>query len=221
MVLQFGDIWRNWPLLMQGAINTCIFMACCGLLGLLVGVACGEARRNGPKALQWGIAAYVEAIRDTPFIVQLFFIYFGLPAFGLRLDAWTAAGIAMVLNLGAYFTEIIRAGLEATHRGQIEAGRALGLSSWLIFVKIVLPPALAKVYGPLVSQFVLVFLGSAVISQISAEDLAFQGQFIQSRTFRAFEVYFVITALYVGMALAIKTGLLRLKPVFFPWRGER
>ena len=217
MKLDFSQIWPYRDLLVSGAINSLIIMSVTACIGLLLAVVLAELRRSGPVWTQWLVAAYVEAIRDTPFIVQLFFIYFGLPAAGIRLDAWSAAGIALTLNITAYFIEIIRAGLEATPSGQVEAARALGLRRWQIFRKIVLPPALGRVYAPLVSQFVLVFLGSAVISQISAEDLTFQAQFIQSRSFRAFEAFILATLIYVGMTFVLRMALMRLGPVWFPW----
>jgi len=219
--LQFRDVWANFDLLLWGAAYSLILCIIAGIVGMAIGVVAAETRRNGPR---WGraiVAVYVEVIRNTPFIVQLFFLFFGLSSAGLRLSPEVAAAIALTINIGAYFCEIIRAGLEATPRGQIEAARALGLRDWRIFRAIVLPPALSQAYPALTSQFVLVFLGSAVISQISAPDLTFQAQFLQSRTFRAFEIYFVVTALYVAMALGFKLLFAQSEKHLFPWKGAR
>jgi len=216
--LRFLEVLRYADLLLWGALLSVVLATAAGVAGLLLGILCAEGQRLGHRGLTWAIRAYVEFIRNTPFLVQLFFVFFGLPSLGLRLDALSAALIALVLNIAAYFTEILRAGLEASPAGQAEAGRALGLRRWQIFLLVQLRPALAKVWPALVSQFVLVFLGSAVVSQISVEDLTFQGQFIQSRTFRAFEIYLVITLLYAGLAFALRRALLELGARLFPWQ---
>jgi polar amino acid transport system permease protein len=172
--------------------------------GIGVGIAGASARTFGPKWVGALVAAYVELIRNTPFIVQLFFIFFGLPAAGIKLSESTAAFLAMVINLGAYSTEIIRAGLEAVPRAQIEAGYSLGLSGAQVFRHVVLAPAIRIVYPALTSQFVLMMLATSVVSQISAPDLFHIASIIQSRTFRDFEIYAVIAGVYLALALAFK-----------------
>ena len=180
---------------------------------MAVGVACAWARASGPPWLRWLAGSYVELIRNTPFIVQLFFIFFGLPAAGFKLSAESASIIAMVMNLGAYSTEIIRAGIEATPKGQIEAAVSLALSRMQVFMRVVLPPALKKVWPAMVSQIIIVMLGSAVCSQISVEDLSYAANLIQSRNFRAFEAFIIATLIY----LALSVGLRRL----LNWAGPR
>lgn len=218
MELRFLEVLRYADLLLWGAFLSVALAVAAGAAGLLIGILCAEGQRLGHRGLTWSIRAYVEFIRNTPFLVQLFFVFFGLPSLGLRLDALTAALIALVLNIAAYFTEILRAGLEASPPGLAEAGRALGMRRWQIFLLVQLRPAVGKVWPALVSQFVLVFLGSAVVSQISVEDLTFQAQFIQSRTFRAFEIYLVVTLLYAGLAFALRRALLELGGRLFPWQ---
>jgi polar amino acid transport system permease protein len=134
----------------------------------------------------------------------LFIVFFGLPSAGLRLDAMPAAMIALTINLGAYATEIIRAGIEAVPRAQIEAGRSLGLSGVQVFRHVVLMPALRIVYPALTAQFVLVMLATSIVSQISAPDLFHVASIIQSRTFRDFEIYAIVAAIYLALALALK-----------------
>jgi polar amino acid transport system permease protein len=147
---------------------------------------------------------YVELIRNTPFLVQLFFIFFGLPSLGLQISEWQAAVLAMVINLGAYSTEIIRAGIQAIPRGQLEAAAALAMTRFEAFRHVVLLPALGKVWPALSSQIIIVMLGSAVCSQIATEELSFAANFIQSRNFRAFETYALTTLIYLCMALLIR-----------------
>jgi len=169
----------------------------------------GAALRSGrPSILSrlWGV--YVELIRNTPFVVQLFFIVFGLPNLGVKLTAGEAALLAMLINLGAYSTEIIRAGIQVTPRGQWEAGRVLGLSRTQTFVQVVLPPSLKRIYPALVSQCIIVMLGSSVVSQVSHEELTFAANLIQSRTFLSFEVYLVTTLMYLALSIAMRQLLL-------------
>ena len=175
-------------------------------------------RNSRHRPLRFLSAAYVEFIRNTPFLIQLFFIFFGLPSLGLKLTAGQAALITMVVNLGAYATEIVRAGIEAVHRGQIEAGLSLGLNRLQVFRHIIFLPALEKVYPALSSQLVFSMLGSSVVSQISAEDLTFAANFIQSRNFRSFETYFIITAMYLAMAVGFRSVLDRIGARAFAWR---
>jgi polar amino acid transport system permease protein len=147
---------------------------------------------------------YVELVRNTPFLVQLFFIFFGLPALGLKLGEWEAAIIAVVFNLGAYSTEIIRSGIQAIPRGQIEAAASLAMTRAQTFIHVVLRPALAKVWPALASQIVIVMLGTSVCSQIAAEELTFAANFIQSRNFRAFETYAVVALMYFGLSFFVR-----------------
>jgi polar amino acid transport system permease protein len=174
------------------------------VLGLGVGVlgaAASESRYPMLRALTGG---YVEAIRNTPFIVQLFFAFFGLPALGIHVDEYTVPIAAMTLNLGAYAVEIVRSGMAAVPKGHREAAAALAMSRAETFVHVVLPQAFAKVFPALVSQIVITMLGSAVVSQISVEDLTYVASYVQSRNFRAFETYFLITGLYLAMALVLR-----------------
>jgi polar amino acid transport system permease protein len=180
---------------------------------VVVGIACAWARGQGPAPLRWLTGVYVELVRNTPFIVQLFFIFFGLPAAGFRLSPETASVIAMVVNLGAYATEIIRAGLEATPRGQVEAALSLALNRMQVFTRVVLPPALRRVWPALVSQIIIVMLGSAVCGQISTEELSYAANLIQSRNFRAFEAFIIATAIYLALAIALRRLL--------HWAGPR
>jgi polar amino acid transport system permease protein len=183
------------------------------VVGVGVGVLCGWARAWGPRPLGLAVAVYVELVRNTPFIVQLFFVFFGLPSLGVRLSPEAASVLAMVVNLGAYAAEIVRAGIEATPRGQVEAGSSLALTRTQVFTRIVLPPALARVWPALVSQIVIVMLGSAVCGQIAAQELSYYANLIQSRNFRAFEAYIVAAAMYLVLAVALRQ-LLR-------WAGAR
>ena len=202
--LQFRDVFAAWESILDGVWITLLLSGVAMVGGLAIGVLCAAARVYGPGWLRRLVGAYVEVIRNTPLLVQLFLIFFGLPRLGLRLDGLTAAMIALVINLGAYTTEIVRAGLEAVPKAQIEAGHSLGLSGLQVFRYIVVFPALKAMFPALASQFVLMMLATSVVSQISVEDLFHAASIVQSRTFRDFEVYTVIGVLYLSLAFAFR-----------------
>jgi polar amino acid transport system permease protein len=217
-VFQFGDVWNNFDELLHGALLTLRLAALAMVFGLIVAVACALGRSSrwfGPI-----VNGYVELIRNTPLLVQVFIVFFGLPAIGVRLEANTAALLAMVINVGAYATEIVRAGIEAVPRGQIEAGMALGLRPLQIFRKIIIFQALKVVFPALGSQFILIMLASSIMSTIAAEELTAAANNIQSRTFRSFEVYAVVTGMYFVMALGFSSIFFAIEHFIFK-RQER
>ncbi len=205
--LDFGWLADNWQIIARGVVTTLTLAGFGGIGGIVLGLGCAVVRVYGSTAARAVTLCYTEFVRNTPFLIQLLFIYLGLPAFGVRMPAYVVAGVAMVINLGAYSAEIIRAGIEATPRGLIEAGAALALSPTQIFLLIVLRPSLDRVWPALSSQLVLELLGSAVVAQISVQDLTYAANFIQSRNFRAFETYIVATVIYLVLALLLRQAL--------------
>jgi ABC-type amino acid transport system permease subunit len=140
-------------------------------------------------------------------LVQLYFIFFGLPSLGVKLSGWQASFLAMAINLGAYSTEIIRAGVMSIARGEIEAADSLAMSRWQTLRFVILRPALKNVWPALCSQIIIVMLGSAVCSQVAAQELTYAANLIQSRTFRAFEIYAFSTVMYLLLALLVRKFL--------------
>lgn len=197
----FADVFAAWPELLQGLINTLVLSALAMAIGMVVSVAGALGKTSGPRWLRWLIDEYIELIRNTPFLIQIFMIYFGLPTLGIKLSSNEAALIALVVNVGAYGIEIIRAGIESIHKGQVEAGKSLGMRPLQIFRYIVLKPAIQAVYPSLTSQFILLMLNSSVCSAIAASELTAAAGDIQSRTFRSFEVYFVATSVYLALSI--------------------
>lgn len=215
-IFNFSWIAEYYPIILKGIGVTIELTLVGGIVGIALGIICAWARALGPKWIKPPVAIYVELIRNTPFIIQLFFIFFGLPAIGVKLTEMEAANLAMIINLGAYSCEIIRAGIEATPKGQFEAGKALALRPLQTFRLIILIPALQRIWPALSSQLVIVMLGSAVVSQIAAQDLTFAANFIQSRTFRAFEAYMVSTAVYLLLAILLRQILALIGRRIFP-----
>lgn len=197
----FEPVFAGFDQLLLGAWLTIQLSCAAMVVGLIVSILCAVGKTSSLAPLRWIIDAYVEVIRNTPFLVQIFFIFFGLPSLGLRLTPNSAALVALVVNFGAYGTEIIRAGIESVQKGQIEAGTALGLSKLQIFRYVVMKPALRTVYPALTSQFIYLMLTSSVVSAISADDLAAAGNNLQSQTFASFEVYIVVTLMYLVMSI--------------------
>lgn len=206
-VFQFGIVADHSAALLEGAQATLWFTFLGATFGLALAVICAYLRAAGPKVVRWLVAGYVEAIRNTPFLIQLFLIYFSLPAIGLRLYAEQAAVLGLAISFGGYATEILRSGVEAIPRGQIEAGRALGFTPFRIFRLIILFPAIKIVYPALASQVVILLLGSSIVSAISATELTAATNSLQSQTFRSFEFYFVAAGIYLAMALMVKGTL--------------
>jgi polar amino acid transport system permease protein len=205
--LDFGALLQYLGYFLQGTAVTLGLTAVSSLLGIAIGIAGAAALRSKRPWLRRLVAGYVEVIRNTPFIVQMFFIFFGLPSLGLRLSALAAAALAMTINLAAYAIEIIRSGLEGVHPGQAEAARSLGLGMVPVFVLVLLPQALANVYPALIGQITITMLESAVVSQIAVVDLTHVADFIQSRNFRSFETYFVVTVIYFILAIFLRRFL--------------
>lgn len=216
--LDFSVVLERWPSLLEGAMLTIELALVATVLGGVIGVLCAVGRRSGSPVAAGACGLYVEAIRNTPLLVQIFLVYFGLSSLGWQLSAVTVAALALTINVGAYTTEIVRAGFESIHRGQIEAAEGLGLSWAQVYWHVVLMPALERVYPSLTSQFVLLMLASSVTSQISAEELTAVANYIQSDTYRAFETYIVVALLYILLSLVMRAGFFGLGLLLFPRR---
>src|ERR1043166_2411176 len=201
---RFSGLRQYADMFLEGTLLTLQLSALAMVIGLVIGIIGALIKTQGPGWARRAVDGYVEIIRNTPLLVQCFFIFFGLPSTGISLTAWQAALVALSVNLGAYATEIVRAGIESIHRGQIEAGLSLGLTRLELFRYVILFPAVKNVYPALASQFILLLLGSSVVSQISAPELFYTGAFIDSRSFLSFEVYAVITVIYLALSLSFR-----------------
>ena len=205
----FGAVLDRAPELLWGSLGT-LGLALAGmLLALVIGIVGVVARTSKSEITRTPVIVFVEVVRNTPFLVQIFFIYFALPLMGIRLNPTVTAIMALGINGGAYAIEIIRGGVESVSRGQIEAGFALGLHKADVFRLIVLKPALRAIYPSLTSQFILLTLTTSVCTSIAAYELTSAAQRIESDTFRSFEVYFTVTAIYLVIS-SLMMGLFAL-----------
>lgn len=218
--LDFPAVLERWPNFLGGAILTLELAFFATLSGALLGTLAAVGRGNQSRLIARICKVYVEAIRNTPLLVQIFLVYFGLASVGLKLSAFTVAVLALTINVGAYTAEIMRAGFEAIPRGQIEAAEGLALTRFQIYWHIILLPAVERVYPALTSQFVLLMLASSVCSQISAEELTAVANYIQSDTYRAFETYIIVAVLYILLSLVMRAGFWGLGLVLFPRRRQ-
>lgn len=204
--------------LVRGVWLTLGMTAASILPGFVLGTLCAVGRLYGPPWIRRIAIVYVEAIRNTPLVIQVFWLFFGLAVLQVRIGAFPAAVIALVINVGAYTAEIMRAGFETIPKGQVEAASCLALTRSQVIWGVQLPQAVERVYPALVSQFVLMMLATSIMSQISAEELTGAAYQIQAFTFRGFEVYLVIAAIYVVLAAALRLVLLGCATLAFPRR---
>ncbi|MCA1404404.1 amino acid ABC transporter permease [Ensifer sp. IC3342] len=217
----FTPVLASFDQLLIGAWLTVRLSFAAMLIGLVVSIICAWGKTSGPAMLRAVINGYIEIIRNTPFLVQIFFIYFAMPSFGPKLSPNSAALLALVVNFGAYGTEIIRAGIESIHKGQVEAGWALGLSRVQIFRYVIMKPALRTVYPALTSQFIYLMLNTSVVSVISADDLAAAGNDLQSATFASFEVYITVTLIYLALSVGFSALFYAVEKMAFKYPLSR
>lgn len=216
----FFVVLAYWPEFLQGAWLTLKLSVIATVFGCIIGTLCAVARADGPPWLRLAVATYVEVIRNTPLLVQAFLVYFGFAMLGLRVSANTAAVAALVVNVGAYTCEIVRAGLQSIHKSQVEAAECLGLSRAQTYWHVIVRPAIERVYPALTSQYVLLMLASSITSQISAEELTAIANRIQSNTFRSFETYIVTGLIYIVLSFIVRGAFFAFGQVIFPRRRK-
>jgi len=215
--LQFGPVLVHLDSLLWGLTQTLKFAVLSVVFGTIIGTLGAVGRSFGPRWLSVPIGAYVELIRNTPLLIQLYIVFFSLPLIGLKFSSGTAAVIALSIHLGAYATEIMRAGVESIPAGQIEAAKSLGLSSYRIIRHVVLVPAVRAVYPSLSAQFILQLMGTSIVGAIAAEELTAIANNLVMQTFRSFEVYIVAVIYFVAVQAAslLLAGIGRL---LFRWK---
>lgn len=216
--LQFGPVLVHFDALMYGLWRTVQIAVISIFFGTVIGILGAIGRSFGPRSVSYPIAAYVELIRNTPLLIQLYFVFFTMPLIGLKLDSNAAAILALSVHLGAYATEILRAGVESVPAGQIEAARSLGLSTYRTIRHVVLVPAVRAVYPALSAQFILQLMGTSIIGAIAAEELTAIANNLVMQTFRSFEIYIVIAAIYFVVVQAASLFLSGLGRLIFRWK---
>jgi glutamine transport system permease protein len=192
------------PLLLTGAGITVEITALSVFFGFCIGIFVGVARLAKLRLIRYAAAVYVDFIRGTPLLVQIFLVYFALPAvIGSRVDPFLAAIAACSINSGAYVAEIIRAGIQSIDKGQMEAGRSLGLSWGQTMRYIVMPQAFKRIIPPLGNEFIAMLKDSSLVSVIGFEELTRRGQLIIARTYASMEIWAAVAIIYLIMTLTI------------------
>ena len=209
--LRFFEIYRSSEyvnLLIEGLLLSTSLTIASGIIGFLLAFILAALRYWNVIILGFFSACYIDFIRNTPLIVQLFFVTFGLPLLlGYVWPFWCHALLALIINFSGYFAEILRSGFESTSKGQIEAANALNLNRYYIFRKIILPQTIIKMFPSLSSQFIFIFLTTGIISEVGVTELTHAGLYIDSRSFRSFEIFIVLSVLYVLLSLIFKSTL--------------
>ena len=203
----FASVLSSWPQFLEGAWMTILLSFPATVIGFVGGTLLAIGRRSDKRWLVNACGAYVEVLRNTPLLVQVFLVFFGLASLGWKVSAFSAALLSLVINVAAYSCEILRAGMDSIHKGQIEAAECLGLTRRQVYWHVVIRPAMEKVYPALTSQFVLLMLASSITSQISVEELTAVAARVQSETFRPFEAYILVAVAYLILSLLMRLGL--------------
>lgn len=216
MELNFSYLMRHWTMIADGLGTTVLLSVSAIATGFVLGTLLAIARRSGMPVLSRAAAVYVEVIRNTPLLIQIFLTFFGLSMLGLRLPALLVAVLAMTVNTIAYTSEIVRAGFDSIKPGQWEAAETLGLSKAQAYWYVALLPAIERVYPSLSSQFVLMMLATSITSQISVEELTAVANFLQAQSYRPFETYIVTAVLYLALSLLLRLALWAIGRAVFP-----
>lgn len=206
---EFGIAFSNWPLFLSGAAITLYFSAIGMVGGLVLGVLGAYARRARFKPISVLAALYVGMFRNTPLLIQLYLYYFGISSFGVPMNPWTAGFIGIIINNGAYLTEIIRGGMNGVPKTEIEAGHSLGLSGLQVASYITIPRIIRIVFPSLSNQLILIVISSALLGLIGVPDLFLQITSLQSRTFASFGILITGALIYIAITLLL-TGLFAL-----------
>ena len=202
--MNFEIIEQSLPLLLAGAGITIEITALSVGFGMAIGVIVSLIRLSGIKPLRILGNIYVDFLRGTPLLVQIFLVYFALPALiHHRVDAFVAAIAACSINSGAYVAEVFRGGIESIDKGQMEAGRSLGMTWWQTMRYIILPQAFKRIIPPLGNEFIAMLKDSSLVSVIGFEELTRRGQLIIARTYASFEIWLTVAVLYLIMTLAV------------------
>lgn len=197
-------IWQSLPVLLSGAWMTVKLTTLAVGMGFIIGTFAGLGRIAHSPLWRGVASVYVDFIRGTPLLVQIFLVYMGLPQIiGRPIDPYLAGVAALSINSGAYVAEIVRAGIQSVDRGQMEAARSLGLSYGSAMRFIILPQAFKRIIPPLGNEFIAMLKDSSLVSAISLEELLRKGQLIIGRTLRPFEILITVALIYLVMTLAI------------------
>jgi len=204
----FGSLWAYRSLVLVGLGYTVGYTILCVVLGLAAGTAAGLGRLAKSRFVTWPIIFYVEVFRCTPLLVQLVWFYYALPVLlDISMSPSLAATLTLSLYGGAFYAEIVRAGVLSIDPGQWDAGRALGLGRLLLMRKIILPQALKRMLPPLMNQSIIQLKNTSLVSVLAVPDLLYQGQVVTAAIYRPLEVYTAVAAIYFAVLFPLTLGV--------------
>ena len=209
--LDFSVVLNRWPEFLVGTQATITYSGISLILASVIGLLVALARMSRLAPLRWLARGYVDFVRGTPALVQIFFIYFGLPVVGINLSAPVAAVIALSINSGGYLAEIFRGGIMSVDRGQSEAARSLGMSGSEAMRRIILPQAVLRVVPAAAGEFTNLVKGTSLLSTISVMELTRVAQVIVGVTFRPIEAYIAIAVIYFILNAVVAQGAILLE----------
>jgi His/Glu/Gln/Arg/opine family amino acid ABC transporter permease subunit len=202
-IFNYRSVWANKHLFLSGALVTMEIAVLGMVLGLILGMIAAVARNSNNRVARFSSSSFVEVIRNTPLLVQLYLWYFGLGSFRINISPFLCVVIALGINNGGYLTEIIRAGIEAIKKEQTNAGISLGMSWFQVFRYVIIKPALGIVFPAVCSQFVISILASALSMVIGVRDLTYEAVNLQARTFRSIETYIIAIIAYIILSKSV------------------
>jgi len=205
--LDFTIILDWWPQLLGGFKLTLVIVTGAILLGIPLGCLLAFGRQSRFKTVSILSTAFIEVFRNTPFMIQVFLLFYVLPFYGIRIPANIVGIIGLALFSSVYYAEIIRAGIDSIPRGQMESARSVGMTYWQSMTNIILPQTMRIILPPIGNQTLSLVKESAILSTITVQELTMSALIVQGQTFRPFEVFIVITLLYWGLNELIATGL--------------
>ena len=221
-LFNFGEAVQYVPDLLRAAVVSVELTLLIMALSLVLGLVVALARMTRIKSLRTISTLYVEVIRGTPCLLQLIYIYYVLPALGIRFPAFTAGVIGLTINYAAYLSEVYRAGIQAVGKGQLEAAQALGMSRSLTMRLVILPQAFRIILPPLGNFFISLFKDTALVSTITVRELLYEGQLLSISTFQYFSILTIVGAIYLALcypsSLAVRQLEHRLKVGYRPRR---
>lgn len=206
-MIDFNLILQSIPNLLQGTLVSLQITLVAAILGLFIGILFGAIETTQQRILKFLIGCYVTLFRGTPMLVQILFVYYVLPQFGVTIPPFWAAGIAIGLNSGAYMSQVIKSGIQAVPIGQIEAAKTLGLSKFDTYHNIILPQAFRIVLPALGNELITLVKDSSLASIIGVMELSKEASIIRSRTYDAFSILLAISMIYLTLTATISTAL--------------
>jgi glutamine transport system permease protein len=201
--------WEHKGFLLLGALQTVQLTAISVAIGIVIGTVVGICRVNKSKILRLLAAAYADFLRGTPLLVQIFLVHYGLPAVvgnyvpGFHIDPFVSAIIALSINSGAYVSEIVRAGIQSIDKGQMEAGRSLGMTYGQTMRHIILPQAFRRIVPPLGNEFIALLKDSSLVFAIGYSELMTRGKILMTKYFMFFETWVSVAVVFLCMTLLV------------------